>query len=339
MKQKLLFVLSCLVLGMSFFTACKEKKNIPDVSNIEVPFRYQRFDMDMYAFMNKPFTQEDLEDWKIAYPSFLPIYFRAITRIADIRDTHAVSDINKFTKDVDFKTIADTTIKVYQQIDKELEMIEKGWKFYKYYFPTEFTPNVIFYPFGFNYAAVAIDSAVCIALDQYLGDGFVYYNHLPDYLRFRKERPYIVPDLFKAWGASQFDDGNPRTSILDEIIFQGKVLYFLDAILPEVHDSLKIGFTQQQLDFCKTNEFQIWSFLVEKKLLYTNDSKNINKYCGEAPFTPGMPKDSPGRAAVWTGWQIVKKYMKNNENITLPMLMKEPDAQKILTLSKYKPKR
>ncbi len=336
---KIIGSLLVLFFGMAILFSCKEKKNIPDVSKVEIPFHYQRFDLEVYEFMNRPFTAADLEKWKVEYPSFLNIYFRAITRIADVRDTHAVNDINKFTKDVDFKKIADTSILVYKHIDAELKSIENGWKFYKYYFPTEFTPNVIFYPFGFNYAAVAIDSAACIALDQYLGEDYVYYNHLPDYLRFRKTRAYIVPDLFKAWGSSQFDSGNPRISILDEIIFQGKILYFVDALLPTVNDSLKIGFTQQQMDFCKMNEYQIWSYLIEKKLLYTNDSKNINKYCGESPFTPGMPRDSPGRAAVWTGWQIVKKYMKENKDITLEMLMHEHDAQKILTLSKYKPKR
>lgn len=339
MRNKIsLLVLSMSVLG-TFFYACKEKKNIPDVSGVEIPFKYQRFDEDVYAFLNKPFTAADLEKWKTEYPSFLNIYFAAITRVTDVRDTSAVSDINRFTKDADFNKIADTTKLVYADITEELKQIEKGWKMYKHYFPSEFTPNTIFYPFGFNYAAVAIDSAACIALDQYLGEDYVYYNHLPDYLRFRKKRPYIVADVFKAWGSSQFDDGTPKITMLDEMINQGKVLYFVDAMLPEMHDSLKIGFSQAQLDFCKTNEYQIWSYLIEKKLLYTTESKDITKYTGEAPFTPGMPRESPGRAAIWTGWQIINKFMQENPDYTLEMLMNEHDAQKILNLSKYKPKR
>jgi len=37
--------------------------------------------------------------------------------------------------------------------------------------------------------------------------------------------------------------------------------------------------------------------------------------------------------------QIVRQYMKNNPYVTLEQLMNETDAQKILTASKYKPKK
>jgi hypothetical protein len=38
------------------------------------------------------------------------------------------------------------------------------------------------------------------------------------------------------------------------------------------------------------------------------------------------------------GWQIVRKYMEENPNITLQQLMSERDAEKILRASGYKPK-
>ena len=70
---------------------------------------------------------------------------------------------------------------------------------------------------------------------------------------------------------------------------------------------------------------------------YTKENNKILKYMGETPFTQGFPEGSPGRVGHWTGWQIIKKYMKNNPSITIKELMQEKDAQKILNLSKYKP--
>ena len=63
----------------------------------------------------------------------------------------------------------------------------------------------------------------------------------------------------------------------------------------------------------------------------------VSKFTGEGPFTTGFVKESPARTGVWIGWNIVKKYMDKNANISLDQLMHETDAQKILSLSKYKP--
>jgi hypothetical protein len=38
------------------------------------------------------------------------------------------------------------------------------------------------------------------------------------------------------------------------IISQGKLMYFVDAMLPDMHDSLKIGYTAAQLKWCQNNE-------------------------------------------------------------------------------------
>jgi len=50
-----------------------------------------------------------------------------------------------------------------------------------------------------------------------------------------------------------------------------------------------------------------------------------------------MPKESPGRAAVYVGYDIVPEYMKRNPKLTLQDLAREDNAQKILDEAKYKP--
>jgi len=64
---------------------------------------------------------------------------------------------------------------------------------------------------------------------------------------------------------------------------------------------------------------------------------NIVRFIGPAPFTSSFTNDSPGRTGSWLGWQIVRKYMKKNPEITLPELMKDDDYQKILNDSGYSP--
>jgi uncharacterized protein YjaZ len=81
----------------------------------------------------------------------------------------------------------------------------------------------------------------------------------------------------------------------------------------------------------------LWGYFAEKNRLYENNLKTVQELTTEGPFTAAISKDCPPRIAMWVGWQIVKSYMKENKNITLKDLLKEKDAQKILSKSKYRP--
>ena len=107
--------------------------------------------------------------------------------------------------------------------------------------------------------------------------------------------------------------------------------------MPDMEDTLKIGFTKKQVDWCEKHEKDIWGLLIKNKFLYSTELDVISKFTGEGPFTTGLAKESPARTGVWIGWRIVRNYMNKNSKITLEELMNENDAQKILSTSKYKP--
>jgi hypothetical protein len=114
----------------------------------------------------------------------------------------------------------------------------------------------------------------------------------------------------------------------------------MDKILPDVADSTKIRYTTEQLKWCHEFESKIWGYFLEQNLLYETDYQKIQKYLTEAPFTPGLGEknESAPKLAVWTGWQIVRKYMDKHPDVTLPQLMADKDAQKLLNESGYHPK-
>jgi uncharacterized protein YjaZ len=62
-------------------------------------------------------------------------------------------------------------------------------------------------------------------------------------------------------------------------------------------------------------------------------------FLADGPYTMEFSKDSPPRLGEWIGLQIIRSYMQKNPEITLQMMMQETDAQKILTLSGYKPEK
>ena len=62
--------------------------------------------------------------------------------------------------------------------------------------------------------------------------------------------------------------------------------------------------------WCESNELQLWTHFLEEDLLYATNLRDIRKLVDYSPNSPGMPAEAPGRTANWTGWQIVKAYMK-----------------------------
>lgn len=333
MKKHLFIILSVILLG-----SCGGSKK-PDISNINVDIKFIRFDEEVQNLKKDSVSWQSIQALEKKYPQFTNAYFAELCRVANLKDSSAAVYIKAFLFDKDINELHNNVSKEFADLEWFKKEVIQAFKYYKYYLPKRIIPNVLTYNFGFNNIVVAFDSTMCISLDQYMGKESKYYAHLPDYIKYRKEKPYMVGDLLRGWISAEFDSGQPRLDMLDEMIYHGKTMYLLKKILPDTQDSILFGYTTNQTKFCNQNEFMMWSFFLEKKLLYTKDFKVVNKYCGEAPFSAGMPDESPGRTGIWLGWKIVTAFMKNNKDITIEQLMLNNNSKQILNSSRYKPKK
>jgi hypothetical protein len=135
-----------------------------------------------------------------------------------------------------------------------------------------------------------------------------------------------------------FPAAGDGTSLLSQMVDRGRQLYFLDKVMPGKPDSIKIGYTGAQLDWCRQNEQYIWQYFVQRELLYKKDMQTILYYIGPGPTTQGMPPVAPGDIGSWVGWQIVRRYMSLHPDTTLSALMNMKDAQRLLNEAQYKPR-
>jgi uncharacterized protein YjaZ len=131
----------------------------------------------------------------------------------------------------------------------------------------------------------------------------------------------------------------PGNNLLGQMIDAGKRAYFVDAMIPGCADRFKIGYSQPQYDWIVKNEQHVWAAIIENRMLYTSDGQLIRAFMADGPFTAEFSHEAPARLGEWIGWQIVRHYMASNGGVSLPALLAETDAQKILTLSKYKPEK
>src|SRR4030095_3734969 len=109
--------------------------------------------------------------------------------------------------------------------------------------------------------------------------------------------------------------------LIEQMVDKGKRLYVLDRLLPFTPDTLKLGYTQNQLKGCLSNEGAIWNFFVENNLLYETDPMKIKAYRNDGPTTPELGDQSPGFICLFTGRQIVKSYMEKFPNTRLQDLL------------------
>jgi hypothetical protein len=128
-----------------------------------------------------------------------------------------------------------------------------------------------------------------------------------------------------------------QKTLLDRMVGAGKLLYYLDRVMPTTADSIKMCYTNNQLNWAIENESNVWAFIIQNDLLYSTDYKSQSKLMLDAPFTTGFSRQSPSRLGAWLGLQIVSDYMQNNPKTSLQDLFLMSDSQELLHKSGYKP--
>ena len=338
LKQFILHSSSLVVLLL--LSSCHHNPLDIDVSKISVPpVKIDRMEKDIFSM--KPdsineYTRKMLNKYGIFYTNFVTGFIND----AGIVDSSYAIALKHFITDRDMRNTYDSCEKEYADLSFLENGLTDAFKHFRYYFPNESLPRVVTDMSGYNYSLVYYDSTLAISLEMYLGSKYSYYAMLsfPHFKTMHMTKDYMVCDAVYGWLESIFKPNEDKNDMLSQIVHEGKIMYALDAMLLKVNDTIKIHYTRKQIIWCKENEFNMWAYIIRNKLLYSTDLSDIAKFTDDGPFTSYFNHDlSPSRTGFWLGWQIVKTYMKNNPNVTLPQLMAENNADKILRESGYKP--
>ncbi|MBV7269296.1 gliding motility lipoprotein GldB [Winogradskyella luteola] len=312
-----------LLLGLVLLSCNEDSKLENEIAKIEANFTVERFDK---AFSNvKP---RDLPKLKEAYPFLFSKHVPDSVWIYRINDTLQDMLLNEVENSYsDFENIKQDLTGLFQHI--------------KHYDKTFSIPRVITLTNDVDYRnkTIVTDSLVLIALDNFLGKDHEFYQNIPRYIAANMAKNQIVPEVAEGY-AKKYTFQTNRKTLLDEMIYFGKLLYFKDVMIPFVSDAEKIGYTQQQIKWGEANESPIWSHFIEKEMLYSTDSKLPSRFIADAPFSKfylELDNESPGRLGQYMGWQIVRAYADTTGEDVMSILQKEPEE--IFIKSKFKPKK
>lgn len=331
-----------LILGIFLFVvlfSCNNNRLKVDTSGSNKNIEVIRFDKELFSLPLND-TLNELLELRENHPDFFDLFTYKIIRIGGIDEVNFSGIMAQFRTDTMILSVEKLVRNEFSDFHKIENELNKAFKYYQFHFPDKELPAIYTYISGFNQSVVTAENIIGISLDKFLGRDCSYYpklNTVPQYKIRNMHKKKIVSDVAYAWGITEFDETNKATNLLGNMIHQGKLMYFVDALLPQMNDTLKIGYTEKQLEWCEMNEAQMWLKIVEDKMLYSNKRMDIIRYINDGPYTNGFPLESPAKTGVWIGWQIVRKYMNEHPEISLAELMSNTDYQGILNASNYFP--
>lgn len=328
------------IILLFFLLGCGSGRG-PDVSEINVPLEVKRFDNDFFTLDTSQIVGS-LDKLEKKYPDFVKDFLFNILALTPPLDSTA-ERVKVFLQD--YHTVYDTAHLVFPNFDNETAKIKAGLQHVKYYFPEYPLPTKVITFIGpmEGYANVLTSEGLAVGLQLYLGKDFSLYQSdyvsqvYPRYQSRRFEPSYIPVNCMKNIVDDLYPAEHPDQPLIFQMIEAGKKLYLLDHFLPNVPDTLKTGYTTQQLKGCYENEGLIWNYFLQNNLLYQTDPGLTRDYMNDAPKTEALGEASPGFIGQFVGWQIVKKYMEQFPEMTLKNLL-AISAKEIFEAAKYKPR-
>lgn len=306
------------------FVSCSEDYKMPEeISSIEIDVQVKRFDKD---FFNTDINSFD--DLKEKYPYFIP------------RNASSVDSL-WMTKKMDTleQELLIETVKKFPNFDTQTVELNILFKHIKYNFPEFVTPEVVTSTSMVSYRDKVLlqNNILLIAVDTYLGADHKFYTGIPSYISANLKEEQLVSDVAEVY-AKQFVQGAHERSFLGQMIYFGKQLYLKDKFMPFQNEAPRIGYSESELEWAKMNESEIWSYFIEKDLLFSTDTALSSRFIAPAPFSKfylELDSDSPGMLGRFIGWQIVRSFMNKND-VSLRELV-TMDGKELFEKSKYKP--
>ncbi len=325
------------LLFLIILVSCRQFSPRVDLSGIPVDFELYRFETDLFTIdtTELPLAIVNLQH---SYPDFFDLYTQGILRIGTPQEKSFSNRILLFLADPVQQEAYLEVNRVYSDFSVYKNGISEAFRHFNYYFPEIQQPDIYTFIGYFNQSLVADEGLLAIALEKYLSPRFTPYLQLgiPSFAREKMDSKYLVSDVVKALGKTEFMYNDSIDNLVNQMIYEGMILYFTAQLIPKISEEILLQFTFDELQYFKKNEAQIWKYLIEQKQLFSSEYKIILRYINDGPFTPGFT-DSPSRAGIYVGYRIVQSYMKNNPEVDLSSLLIENDYHKILNRSGYKP--
>jgi hypothetical protein len=303
-----------------------QANNAPKPSIQVIHFEDAFFGMDSLRF------KEALAKLVQQYPSFASDYFDRILMQSPVKDPQQI------------RAFYNAYLPIYKEVKKvaaattATPQIEEALKRFHYFFPDYVLPKNIIYFIGplETYGNVVTKDGIAIGLQLYLGAESSWYfseqvnTIYPSYISRRFAPAYIVVNSLE----NILNDYQPIAlngqSLITQMIEIGKRQYIMEQCLPAVPDTVRMGYTAQQLNTLEAEASDIWTYLSAENRLYASAPNFIHSMLGESSYNEIFGANLPGNVGKYIGYNIVKDWMRQQKSVD------KTDLKKLLQMSPMK---
>lgn len=317
------------LLGLLVSQSCTKKKT---------GIKLERLDRTLFTGKSRDSIRAFLDNNK----DFAQLYFytnpQGNARFGN--DTALVNELYTRVNDPELNVL-------YQQVQAEFTdasdlraQLAEGFSNIQKDFPGFRAPKVVTTVTGFRGPDLVItDSLIVIGLDYFAGPGAKYRPDkfgYPNYILRRYQKNFIVPAIVFALSDKYNATNRADQTMLADMVYYGKGYVFTKTMLPELADSLLIGYTDRQLTETYAAQGLVWAHFIDNQLLYQTNPDVKQRYLNERPFTAEIGPRCPGAIGRWLGWRIVGRYHDTHASVGIADLMRNADARQLFAESGYK---
>ena len=261
----------------------------------------------------------------------------------DLNNLDAVQYLKDFATDPFGITLYENVKAFFSDLKHIEPVVEDVFAHFHYYYPEIELPKKAFTCITGVHPdeppVQIIDDQLVISLDWYLDDEELYDQiGMPRYMSLRRNVSTLAKEVAEQLYMYYLYEWRKQGQIVGEMVFYGRRDFFVEAMCPELPDSVLLGYSSKQWQWAVENEGQVWADIVGNRRLYDASLDAYMMFFGDGPFTQAYSNDAPSRLGEFFGLNISRSYFSNNE-VSLQDLMQRKDLQNVFQDSGYQPKK
>jgi len=313
------------------------------VNDIPSSAQLYRFDSNFYALNNPKSLAKGLNQIQVLDSNFYSLYLEKIYNI-NRRETNFDQLIFKHINSAQNQEIRKRVVQEFgdfKVIRADLDLLSR---YYKLVYPRRKFPkiNTCYSGFAGFMAWIYNDSNMLVDLDMYLGSNFEAYPRFYPQFKFKYySKDYLVQNIGRELVRREFVfyEKDKPNNMLAMMLIEAAKIYELSRLMPCREEYKLFEYSKEQWEWAKQEEKNIWQYFIKEELLFESEYKEYRPLVGEAPTSirSGVAEGAPPRIAIFAGYQILKKYLKEIGEVSSFKALKNSSPEEILKVAKYKP--
>jgi hypothetical protein len=206
--------------------------------------------------------------------------------------------------------------------------LTKGFQHLKFHLPSVKVPeHIVFMNSFFASNAFSTEKQIGIGLERYLGKDSDVIKELPgdsfyQWMKDGLDERFLTRDAICSWIMTHVVE-EVNGNLAEQMIRWGKIIYLTEAAFPDKDHDVILRYKPEGLKWALEHERDVWTYLVQEKLLFKIDERLKINMLNDGPFTVGLPEKGQDRLGQFMGWRMVKKYMEI-KRVSVEELIKTP---------------